>query len=258
MTEIMTIFIAAHKPVVFPKDELYTPIHVGAANAGAPVPLAISDATGEHLSTKNPYYNELTAVYWAWKNCNADIVGLVHYRRFFTLTGKKKLDAILTEDQLKERLMTCDILVPTKRRYWIESNVSHYCHAHHREPLDILREVIAEQQPTALAAFDVVMKRTWAHMFNMFIMRQPYFEQYCAWLFPLLAKVEERIQADIVHWTPYEQRVYGFLSELLLDVWLEAHHYDYHELPFVFMERQNWLMKGGRFIARKLGFCRQQ
>ena len=28
----------------------------------------VSDATGDHISSLNRYFNEMTAIYWAWKN----------------------------------------------------------------------------------------------------------------------------------------------------------------------------------------------
>ena len=95
------------------------------------------------------------------------------------------------------------------------------------------------------------MKRTWAHMFNMFIMKKKPLNEYCTWMYDVLAKVEA--QTDISNYSTYEQRVYGFLSELLLDVWLEVHpEYKIKEVNYVFMEHTNWLKKGGKFIQRKI------
>ena len=44
----------------------------------------IGDDTGDNISYLNPYYCEMTAMYYAWKNIKADYKGLCHYRRFFT------------------------------------------------------------------------------------------------------------------------------------------------------------------------------
>ena len=75
------IIVATHKKYDMPKDSCYLPIHVGKEekkDIGY-----IGDNTGENISKKNPYYCELTGMYWAWKNLNSDYVGLVHYRRHF-------------------------------------------------------------------------------------------------------------------------------------------------------------------------------
>ncbi|WP_232818895.1 DUF4422 domain-containing protein, partial [Megasphaera stantonii] len=50
----------------------------------------------------------------------------------------------------------------------------------------------------------------------------------------------------------HQARVYGFLAERLLDVWLETNHVSYVEQRVSFLEKQNWLTKGGKFIQRKL------
>lgn len=50
----------------------------------------------------------------------------------------------------------------------------------------------------------------------------------------------------------YEKLIKGYVSERLLDVWLETNQISYRELPVVNLERQNWLKKGGMFLLRKL------
>lgn len=76
------ILIAAHKPYWMPKDPVYLPLHVGAE--GKPDLGYTKDNTGDNISAKNPNFCELTGLYWAWKNLDADYLGLVHYRRYFT------------------------------------------------------------------------------------------------------------------------------------------------------------------------------
>ena len=49
----------------------------------------------------------------------------------------------------------------------------------------------------------------------------------------------------------HTKRIYGFVSEILLDVWLEANNINYKEQNVSFMEPQNWIKKGGLFLKRK-------
>jgi len=95
------------------------------------------------------------------------------------------------------------------------------------------------------------MKRTWGPRFNMFVMKREYFDAYCEWLFDILFELERRL--DISSYSPYDARVFGFVSERLLDVWIETKDISYKELPCMFMENQNWLVKGGHFLLRKIG-----
>ena len=39
----------------------------------------------------------------------------------------------------------------------------------------------------------------------------------------------------------------------MLDIWLETHtEYTTHEVKYVFMEKTNWVKKGGRFLYRRI------
>ena len=68
-----------------PEVSMYLPVHVGRALYPDKEFGYQSDAEGDNISIKNPYFCELTALYWAWKNLKADYVGLAHYRRHFSL-----------------------------------------------------------------------------------------------------------------------------------------------------------------------------
>lgn len=83
--EKIKILVACHKPGPVYHNDIYTPIHVGKAISRYKDEMAdmIGDNTGDNISEKNPYYCELTAQYWAWKNLHdVEYVGFCHYRRF--------------------------------------------------------------------------------------------------------------------------------------------------------------------------------
>ncbi len=243
------IVVAAHKPYWMPDDPMYLPLQVG--REGKPDFGFTGDDTGDNISGRNPHYCELTGLYWAWKNLDAAWIGLVHYRRHFSGgRGGDRKARVITGAEMREALSRCDVLVPKARQYWIETNYSQYAHAHHAADLDMTRNILAERDPACLTAFDAVMKRTRGHRFNMLVMSREKLDAYCSWLFGVLFELERRL--DISSYSPKDARVFGYVGERLLDVWLEANAIAYRELPCVFLERQNWPVKGTAFVMRKL------
>lgn len=243
------IIVATHKPYEMPADDLYLPLHVG-AEGKEPFGF-VGDNTGEHISEKNATFCELTGLYWAWKNLDADYIGLAHYRRHFAAgKGKQPADRVLTGQQAKALLNGRDGILPKKRQYVIENLYSHYAHTCHPEPLDMAGEIIREKYPTYVPAFERLKSRTSAHMFNMLVLRRDHLDSYCRWLFDILFELEKRVDAG--QYDAFHARFFGRVSELLLDVWLEQNPLSCVELPVVSMEKVNWLKKGSAFLAAKL------
>jgi hypothetical protein len=243
------ILVASHKKYQMPEDEIYLPVHAGKSNTQINLGYQ-GDDTGENISVKNPNYCELTALYWAWKNLTADYIGLVHYRRHFSFHRKlKKWNSLLTNSQAQNLCKNYDIIVPKKRYYIIETNYTKYIHAHPKEPLDTAIEIINQEYPDYIKACKIVMNRTWAYMFNMFIMKKELLDNYCQWLFDILKKIEVKI--DISNYSATQARVFGYLAERLFNVWLEKSKLKFYECYVIFMEKQNWLKKGLSFIKRK-------
>lgn len=245
------IAVATHKEYQMPKSDMYLPMLVGSDFNKIDVNYQ-KDNTGDNISYKNKNYCELTAAYWLWKNSDADIKGLVHYRRYFMSASfkSKNLENILSEKDLLNYMNTEDILVPKLRKYYIETLWSHYKHSHHIEGLEVTRKIIKKNHPTYLESFDEVMNRRSAHMFNMMVMKKELFDQYHEWLFSILFEVENNI--DISNYSVSEARIFGYISELLLDVWLDKNKLSYKEVTVKFMEKQNWITKIGLFIHKKV------
>ena len=246
------IIVAAHKEYWMPEDKVYIPLQVGKACPGRTDLGYFGDDTGDNISIKNPDYCELTGLYWAWKNLQADYIGLTHYRRHFTSKGaqnveNKKLN-VLKADEWQQVLQTHHVVVPKKRRYYIETIQSQYIHAHNIKGLAAAKKVLLALHPEYEEAWKTVMNRNWGHMFNMFVMRRDYFDAYCSWLFSILFEVERKRNLARL-----EPRIYGYISERLLDVWIDHNRIDYWEQNVSFLEKQNWVKKGGSFVKRKLG-----
>ena len=247
------VIVATHKEYQMPTDSMYLPLHVGAE--GKDSFGYQRDNEGENISNKNPYFCELTGLYWAWKNLKSDYIGLVHYRRYFTLNKKRyktedeKFKNILTLKETDEIFNNTDIILPVKRKYYIENLYEHYKHTLYVEPLDETRNIIKEKFPEYIEEFDKLHKRTSAHMFNMFIMKKEILNDYCTWLFEILFELEKRI--DNTEYDQFHARFYGRISELLLDIWINKNGLIYEEIPIMDMQNINWWNKGKSFLKAK-------
>jgi hypothetical protein len=220
MTDELAMLVATHKQAEMPSDPLYVPLHVGAAGSSAELGYQRDD-DGENISEKNASYCELTGLYWAWKNLDADVIGLSHYRRYFVGTAVGPDGSrVMSSEEARDALREHDVVLSKPRNYYVETIDSHYRHAHVGSDLDALREVVASRHPEHLAAFDAVMSGRRLSLYNMFLMRRELFDEYGEWLFGILEEVEGRI--DNSGRSVYQQRTYGYLGERLLNIWIRA------------------------------------
>ena len=238
------IFICAHKEVPLPQHPYFLPIQAGAVlhdhiNGYQP------DDEGNNISTKNPHFCELTCHYWAWKNLkNVDIVGLNHYRRFFDFTRKwPQFSAdkhfIATDDFLKQDykfpnlvdlLSKYDIILPVAR-HWRVSNTQQYRDYHIAKDWEMLRKIIKERHPEYIAAFEKTMDHSNISVgYNMFITHWKHFDAYSEWLFDILFEVERRVPPID---DPIQSRIYGYMSERLINVFCEYHHLRIKSIPLI-------------------------
>ncbi len=216
-TKNINIYIATHKEFNVPNKDGYVPIQVG-AKMNEPLPY-IKDDTGNNISEKNKNYCELTALYWIWKNKKEDIVGLTHYRRYlYNNIFSIKENNLLSCKKIEKILNRYDMILPKslKMKNTIEEQ---YVHSHIVNDLRKCKPIIHEIYPEYEDDFEKVLKRKKMYAYNMFITKREYFEEYMEWLFNILSRLEKQI--DISGYSEYNQRVYGFLAERLLNVWVE-------------------------------------
>lgn len=241
------IIVAAHKPYEMPGDEMYLPVHVGAS--GKKSIGYQRDDEGENISGLNPYFCELTGLYWAWKNLTEDYIGLIHYRRLFVM-GER----ILEKSQIEPFLGEIKVFTPKKRRYFIETLKSHYNHTHYPEHLDVVEEILTEKYPEYKRSYEKALNHTWGYMFNMMIMERHLLDDYCEWLFTILHEVFKRI--DTSNYPDFAKRYIGRISEILFNVWLEKKLNSGEIRKEETMElrcyvEENWLIKVPAFLKAK-------
>lgn len=248
----MKIIVTTHKLYEFPKCHIYFPIQVGALASSVKLNI-LKDDIGDHISSKNSSFCELTGLYWAWKNGffkNSLYSGLVHYRRYFYgVSEKLKNKTIASEEELLSILNSYDCILPKKRNYFIETVYSHYKNAHHSQDLDKSRYIIMQYYPEYLDSFDRVMNGKTLYLYNMFVMRTEILEDYCNWLFDILFRLENEI--DLSNYDQYQKRVFGFIAERLFNVWILKNNINFKELKVVNIEGNNLLSRVLKFLKRK-------
>lgn len=246
----MKVLVCCHQQEKMPTDAIcYQPIYCGKAlsNQGLNI---IGDDSGDNISSKNRHYCELTALYWAWKNlADFDIVGLVHYRRYFVncISGcffKEKITAkdleekgrwLLDTDDIRAMLEKHDIVMP-RRKVLPSSLKEDYCRQHIPEDYDILKDTVKRLYPDYISSFEYVMEHNnKVSCYNMFIAKQAFLQSYCKWLFDILFDVEKNIKLSSYS---YQTRVFGFMSERLLNVYCYHHKLRITYKPVLYISSQ--------------------
>ncbi len=210
----VTIFTMTHKAFPTPKDPIYVPLQVG--RAGAEDLGYIGDDTGVSISEKNCYYGELTGVYWVWKNIKtSDPVGICHYRRYFcTEEGR-----ILTQKEYESILADYD-LIASKLLKLNYSYYEGYASDYNIHDLEVTGKVIRQFYPDYYETFTRLVHGKGTYFGNMMVCKKELFDEYCEWLFDIFEKAEAQIDAS--GYDAYHKRVYGFISEFLLYVWVKV------------------------------------
>lgn len=243
------IFSVFHKGYSVPKNKLIYPILVGVNKKDIHLNTKkqiFSDDKLENIADLNPYFCELTAMYWLWKNFKQkpeEIIGLCHYRRYLIKKHadldfiKKVRIKILNKFSLKYDkldfylpdpnaiigiLRDKTIILPERETLFDKyghyySIERHYEEMHIKEDWQILELIIKNKHPDYIDVFSKYKNQNMTCIGNMFITRRFAFDRYCEWLFPILFEfyAQTTIQEDV-----YQSRSVGFIAERLLNVYI--------------------------------------
>lgn len=251
------LLICYHKKATLFKDDILTPIHVGRTNAAKRMEPEnenyrwlmenmIGDDTGDNISSKNDTYNEMTALYWAWKNYdtlgNPDYIGLMHYRRHFVLQENvqavyniKDFDESTYYDVLnysKENMQKlvegCDFLTHIGK---VKNVYKHYIENQRKEDIDLANEIVLEKYPEYKEILDSYYAGDYSNFCNMNIFSREIFFAYCEWIFSILEEFEKRVDVSEKRFFISERLTGVFLAKLMSDKSLK-----HKILPIAFLE----------------------
>lgn len=249
--EKINILVVYHKESPLIKSEVFLPINAGRAIACSDDKKwleqnTVGDDSGENISALNPVYNELTAVYWAWKNLESDYYGLMHYRRHFVFSDKKRnyyvarkigknyLEKIgYSHEKLVSILSEYDFIAPKPMRE--VSVYKHYKNAHDAKDIDAAIEAIKEFFPEYSQACDKYVFGQNEYFYNMFVFDKITFNRYCEFLFGVLDKIKDRFEGKRMF---ISERITGIFIEKLI---LEGKQGKF--LPTIYIEKKIGLKK---------------
>ena len=218
-------------------DGILQPIQVGKALTDTDLHMqpdnSLNGQPCDNISSKNPSYSELTAIYWAWKNLkklypDVRYVGLFHYRRFLAFDEQKFFapniakpeEAIINyslDPQMIASILESGKIILGKRYVFPCTVAAHYCMCHFSGHYRTAARIIREQYPEYYEAFfDVMEHSNKLSACNLFIMKLEDFERYCEWLFAVLSDIENDTQ--------FQQHKFlrepGYLAERLFNVYI--------------------------------------
>lgn len=215
------ILVAYHKKDHIYNSEKLVPIHCGRSVAFEKTKdgkisqeefnwllnNTIGDDTGDNISNLNRTLNEMTAIYWAWKNYdklgNPDYIGLNHYRRYFEI-NYGKLDEILSKfDFIKQKHS-----ISKQSFYDIWLNLEDRDNNFIDNSIQICKEVNPEKGRKIEKFLKGNIHRGFC---NMFIMKKEDFFKYCEFIFPIVLKLPQEVTYG---------RQAGYFAELLTSYYL--------------------------------------
>lgn len=263
------IYIATHKQIQFPLPNCYKWVQVNAAQNGEWDNYYHDNDFCDNISVKNDSYCELTALYQLWKHSNADIKGLCHYRRFFGKSTGISINEYL-EESLKRGVLAHKVINEKRIKHLLKNNDIIVTHKLCPFPLtafeDLERFVYLEDirsmitvincyYPDYCEALYDTLESLHISYCNMFISSNSLFDQYCDWLFGVIGHIEK--ETDISGYDKGHKRLFGYLAEVLLNVYIKKHHLVTSEVDILTLDedptpdslkRQFFILKQ-RFLA---------
>lgn len=216
------LLVCYHKKDKLFKNDVLVPIHCGRALACETskdgkmsqedyqwmLDNMIGDDTGDNISKLNRDVNEMTAIYWAWKNYdklgNPDYIGLCHYRRLFYFFDILQIHSYnllnilgLNRKYLNKIFSKYDFVY--RQGFKITDNRHHSF-----EPYQSNVDLSENYHPLLFKQYQKFKNEQIFYCNNMFIMKKDDFFNYCEEVFPLmfdfLSKPKDEVNNNFLNW----------------------------------------------------------
>lgn len=232
-----------HKPFYQPAVDFVIPIQAGKANATVKLAM-IGDDTGDNISALNPFFCELTVLYWIWKNvpfASNDYWGLCHYRRYFYIPFKNvfiskskvltlyplagEIDMVVNkklQQYMLHQFCSHDVIVqkpqPTfKKRGKALGIEAHYLKDHVPDDWALMKKTVLELYPDYAECLGQFCNQTTLSFANMMVAKATVWNDYLSWLFPIMFTMYPKMK---ISEDAYQSRAIAFISERLLNLYL--------------------------------------
>ncbi|ELL7168382.1 DUF4422 domain-containing protein [Campylobacter jejuni] len=276
------ILVGYHKPAELLKDDILTPIHLGralATEASKDGEMSkedfqwmcenmIGDDTGDNISHLNRYLNELTGIYWAWKNYdklgNPDYIGYAHYRRYFIfkegiqlapkIWGKYASTYPFIDENFKDiinprycnNLSLYDAIIPElfyfKNLGFKNLEESYLSYMNTNRSLILLKDILIKNVKYNRYV-EYLLEKSYYYPCNMFVMKRELFFEYCDFIFNVSFQIYKELkdELDAKIYSYHHQRELAWVTEFATGIFIErlSDNKSCKELPIAFLENTN-------------------
>ncbi|ELU5091550.1 DUF4422 domain-containing protein, partial [Campylobacter jejuni] len=258
------ILVGYHKPAELLKDDILTPIHLGRALATEAskdgniskddykwmCENMIGDDTGDNISYLNRCLNELTGIYWAWKNYdklgNPDYIGFMHYRRHFIfdnnftnslqLNGdgysyiininkqyfeyigfEKYINLIKQYDVILPKLFNCNQVIEKPHTFTTCKDFLCLWNGNQLSAYKLFIFIIThlDRYKMYSSLVNEIDQNTVYYPYNMFIMKKDIFFKYCNFLFEVVFLLNDILGYDVSKRDVWTRRELAWVSEYI-------------------------------------------
>ena len=166
---------------------------------------------GDNIDQLNSWYCELTGLYYLWKHCNDDIVGLEHYKRYFINDNGNLLSECEIREILNDNDIICSMHHPNPT---VESIVLPPYKPFYSRFISFAEETVGKDYADCCK---YVMNSDTMCLCNMFIATKELVDEYCNFIFSLTLKYKE---SEENNGRVLPNRILGWITESLFRAYL--------------------------------------